>query len=244
MDKHAVGRYHAVIEQIEPDEQYYPWPIGRKVAAHIVHASFVDKQKIIDLKGLIDHYTAIAHSHPGYLGRSLVEYELYIFVALVLVQEYEVLEWLTKRIPENYGISFMPSVKESVVRKNQNSLPFYFLEYAKYKLGRSEHPHLSGYFETAISNYTTTFDDFQFLILLNLFLVDIYSADRHFDQAGVAYDRALELSRLASYDLHTAILLNNDPFQDPEKRERAAGMIAASGFNPILFNLTLGPVVT
>ena len=195
-----------------------------------------------DFKELIGYYTAIAHRHPDYLGRSLVEYELYILVALVLVQEYEVLEWLAEGIPENYGISFMPSVKESVVRKNQNAIPFYFLEYAKYKLGRSEHPHLSEYYETAISNYTTTFDDFQFLILLNLFLVDIYSADRNFHRAGVAYNRALELSRLASYDLHTAILLNNDPFRDPEKLERAAGMIAASGFNPALFNLTFGPV--
>jgi hypothetical protein len=160
------------------------------------------------------------------------------------VQEYEVLESVAAGVLTDYGLSFTPSVNESVVRKNQNSLPFYFLEYAKYKLGRSAHSDLTGYYETAISNYTTTFDDFQFLILLNIFLVDIYSAERHLDRAGDAYARALELSRLASYDLYTAILLNNDPFSDPERRERAAGMIAASGFNPVLFNLSFGPDVT
>jgi hypothetical protein len=241
MDRHAARRYHAVVEQIEPDEQYYPWPIGRKVATHIVHAWFVEKRPIGDLQGLIAHYTDIAHCHPGYLGRSLVEFEMYIMLALALVQEFAVLESVAEGVVKNYGLSLMPSVRDSVVRKNQNSIPFYFLEYAKYKLGRSGHPHLSGYYETAISNYTTTFDDFQFLIFLNLFLYDIYSAERNPDRAKVAYDRALELSRLASYDLYTAILLNNDPDEDPEKRDRADGMVTASGFNPTLFNLSFGP---
>lgn len=243
MDKHAARRYHAVLEGIHPDEHYYPWPTGRKVAAHIVHAYFVEKREVDDLKGMIDHYTDIAHSHPGYLGRSLVEFELYILTALALVKEYEVLESVAEGVVEKYGLTREPSVRESVVRKNQNSIPFYFLEYAKYKLGRSVYPRLAGYYETAISNYTTTFDDFQYLLFLNLFLVDIYSAERHFDRAGIAYSRALELSRMASYDLYTAILLNNDPYRDKEKLERAAGMIAASGFNPPLFNLSFGPAV-
>lgn len=243
MDTYAARRYHLVLEGIQPDKHYYPWPIGRKVAAHIVHTYFVEKRRVDDLKGMIDHYTVIAHGHPGYLGRSLVEFELYILVALALVQEYEVLESVAAGVVEKYGLTFTPMVRDSVVRNNQNSIPFYFLEFAKYKLGRSTHPRLAGYYETAISNYTTTFDDFQYLLFLNLFLVDIYSAERNFDRAGIAYDRALELSRLAAYDLYTAILLNNDPFSDPEKRERAAGMIAASGFNPALFNLSLGPAV-
>jgi hypothetical protein len=243
MDRHAARRYHAVLERIEPDEHYYPWPIGRKVGAHIVHAGFVEKQEVGDLPGMIERYAAIAHSYPGYLGRSLVEFELYILVALALVQEYEILESVAMGCVEKYGLSLKPTVKESVVRKTQNSIPFYFLEYAKFKLGRSEHSNLTAYYETAISNYTTTFDDFQYLIWLNLFLYEIYSADRHFDRARDAYDRALELSRMAAYDLYTAILLNNDPYNDPENRERAAGMIDASGFNPALFSLSFGPAL-
>lgn len=240
MDSQEASRYHAAIEQIQPDSTIYPWPVGRKVAAKIVHTYFIEKRNIDDLKGLIDHYTGIAHSYPGYLGRSLVEFELYILIALALVQKYDLIESVVESILINYGLSFTQTEGESFINRNQNAIPFYFLEYANYKLGRPLQINLSDYYETAISNYTTTFDDFQFLIFLHLFLFDIYTSEGDSERAIGAFDRALELSQLSEYDLFIAILLNNDPLNDPEKRNKAAVMIAASGFNPQLFKLSFG----
>ncbi len=51
--------YFGIIDQVYPDKEVYPWPIGRKVSSTILHKYFVEKREIKDLDKLIQKYTLI-----------------------------------------------------------------------------------------------------------------------------------------------------------------------------------------
>jgi hypothetical protein len=122
----------------------------------------------------------------------------------------------------------------------QNSIPVYFQEYALFKLGQYDHPELPGIWEEAINSFAATFDDYQYLIMLNWFLCDYYTSNGEVERAMDYYMSALELSRFASYDFFTAFLLKNDPSGDSERMAQANQMIAGSGFNGELFHFQFG----
>jgi hypothetical protein len=235
--------YSGIIDQVHPDEGVYPWPIGRKVSSHILHKYFIDNSEIQNLDEHIQTYTRIAYAYPGYLARGLVEFELYIMLALVLVQEFEVLDRLLSNVSSYYNRTTTTNAVAAILGNTQNSLPIFFLEYAEFKQGRYNKPELPQIWERAIDNFAATFDDYQYLILLNWFLCDYYFTMEENDRSISYFEAALELSRYAGYEFYTAFLLKNDPLKNEENMALADQMIADSGFNPERFIYQFGPSV-
>ncbi len=128
-----------------------------------------------------------------------------------------------------------------MLRMSQNSLPIYFLEYSIYKQGNYDNPDLPTLWEGAINNFAATFDDYQYLIMLNWFLVDYYTHKGNKEKAQKYFSSALDLSRFASYDFYTAFILKNDPSGKEEHVIQANEMISRSGFKKELFNFQFGP---
>jgi hypothetical protein len=244
MDASLCRHQFSIVEQIPTHKNVHPWPIGRKVSCLILHRYFIEHSEIEDLGEFIRRYTSEAYAYPGYLKRGLVEFELYIMLALVLVQRFEVLETMLTQIFTFYE-SANPDLEVSLMlRVNQNSIPVYFQEYALFKLGHyDEHPELPEIWEQALNSFNTTFDDYQYLIMLNWFLCDYYTSKGEIDRAMHYYRSSLELSRTACYDFYTAFLLTNDPSGDNERLAQAEQMIADSGFSAELFNYHFGSSV-
>lgn len=240
MDASLCQHHFSIVEQIPTFENVHPWPIGRKVSCLILHRYFVEQSEIEGLTDLIRKYTTEAYAYPGYLTKGLVEFELYIMLALVLVQRFEELENMLTHIFTFYNTSNPDLEVSLMLQVNQNSIPVYFQEYALYKLGHSDYQELADIWEAAINSFTATFDDYQYLIMLNWFLCDYYTSNGQLDRAMDNYMAALELSRFASYDFFTAFLLKNDPSGDKERVARAGQMIADSGFNAEHFNYQFG----
>ncbi len=235
--------YFGIIDQVYPDKEVYPWPIGRKVSSTILHKYFVEKREIKDLDKLIQKYTLIAYAYPGYLAKGLVEFELYIMLALVLVQEFEVLDRLLSNVFSYYSKSKGEHAFSAVLGNTQNALPKYFLAYAEFKQGRYNNSNLPDIWERAIDNFAATFDDYQYLILLNWFLCDYYFTMEEIERSVEYFHAALELSRYAEYDFYTAFLLKNDPLKNEANIALADQMIAESGFDPERFIFQFGPSV-
>jgi len=244
MDASLCRHQFSLVEQISTQKNVHPWPIGRKVSCLILHRYFIEHSEIKDLGEFIRRYTSEAYAYPGYLKRGLVEFELYIMLALVLVQRFEVLEAMLTQIFTFYE-SANPDLEVSLMlRVNQNSIPVYFQEYALFKLGHyDEHPELPKIWEEALNSFNTTFDDYQYLIMLNWFLCDYYASKDEIERAMYYYRSALELSRTARYDFYAAFLLKNDPTGDNEHLTQAEQMISSSGFSAELFNYQFGSSV-
>jgi hypothetical protein len=244
MNREDCEGYFSIINRVPASETIYPWPIGRKASAQILHTYFIHKGEIADLDGLIQRYTRVAYAYPGYLTKGLVEFELYIMIALVLIQEFEVLDRLLTNIFSYYNTSNSEFAFPAMQGNIQNTIPQYFLEYAIYKQGRfQDHTELPDLWEQAIDSLAPTFDDYQYLIIFNWFLCDYYTTEgSNSEKALEYYNAALELSRYARYDFYSAFLMKNDPAQKPEHLELADRMIAASGFNSELFSYQFGPL--
>ncbi len=215
----------------------HPWPLGRRLAAMILHHCFVDENRTCDLEGLIRKNAETAHQYPGYLEKGVIEFEQYVMIALVLVQEYVIMEKLLAEMVEKYESS---ENEASPLQKNQNALPEHFLLYARYKLGKAGTNETARIWVDAIDNYTATFDDYQFLILLHWFLVDYHFSEGEEELGMEFYGAALELSKLARYDLYTAWLLRNDPGRDPGRLNEGEEMIRRSGMNACTFSFRFG----
>jgi len=239
MDK--CDSYFSIIDGIEPHSKIHPWPIGRRLASQILQKQFIKNEEIDDLDKLIQNQTRIAYSYPGYLANGLVEFELYVMMALVLVQKFEVLDRLLANIFSYYNLAKTDYSFSALMGKNQNSLPIYFLEYAEYKQGRYNQPKLPGLWERAIDNFTATFDDYQYLILLNWFLCDYYFTGEEMEKSLECFNTALELSQYAGYEFYKAFLLKNNPMKNEEQIVEADRMIAESGFNSEGFTYSFGP---
>ena len=203
----------------------------------ILHHCFVDENRTCDLEGLIQKNAETAHQYPGYMEKGIIEFEQYVMIALVLVQEYLTMEKLLAEVVEKYELS---ENEASPLKKNQNALPEHFLLYARYKLGKAGTDEIARIWVDAIDNYTATFDDYQFLILLHWFLIDYHFSEGEEELAMEFYGAALELSKLARYDLYTAWLLRNDPGRDPGRLNEGEEMIRRSGMNACMFNFRFG----
>ncbi len=215
----------------------HPWPLGRRVATMVLHHYFIDHKEIMKLEEFIGENAEIAHRYPDYLGKGVVEFEQYIMIALTLVQEFEILERVLKNLLCAYDSS---DGDASSLQKNQNALPEYFLLYARYKLGKAGKANPAGIWAEAIDNYTSTFDDYQFLILLHWFLVDYHFSVGEAELSARKFRDALELSKYARYDLYTAWLLKNDPQRDSDRLKIGEAMIRNSGMNVKIFNFRFG----
>jgi hypothetical protein len=241
MDTSLCEQQLTLVKEIQTKEKVYPWPIGRKVSCLILHAFFVDGSEISDLDQFIASYTKEAYAYPNYLERGLVEFELYIMLALVLVQKFAQVDKLLSHIYRHYNTSGPEQESPLMLRMSQNSLPIYFLEYAIYKQGHYDNPDLPTLWDGAINNFAATFDDYQYLIMLNWFLVDYYTHKGNKEKAQKYFSSALDLSRFASYDFYTAFILKNDPSGKEEHVIQADEMISRSGFKRELFNFQFGP---
>ena len=243
MDAGICRQQFSRVAEIPTNEDVHPWPIGRKVSCIILQSYFIEQTEIPDLGDLIRRFTTEAYAYEGYLKRGLIEFELYIMLALVLVQKFKELDNMLSHVFTFYDTSNPDLEVSLMLQATQNSLPVYFQEYALFKLGNCDDPELPEIWEGAINSFTATFDDYQYLIMLNWFLYDYYSSNGQSERAKDYYLAALELSSFASYDFFTAFLLKNDPSGDKERVARADKMIAESGFNAELFNYPLGSSV-
>lgn len=241
MNMDSCETYFSVIDSVQPDAKIYPWPIGRRLSSHILHKTFVENTEIPNLDELIQDHTRIAYAYPGYLEKGLVEFELYVMLALVLVQKFEVLDRLLANIFNYYNIVKTDYSFSALLGNTQNSLPKYFLEYAEYKQGRYNHPELPGLWERAIDNFTATFDDYQYLIMLNWFLCDYYFTGKEMEKCLECFNAALELSQYAGYEFYMAFLLKNNPLKNKKLITEADRMIAESGFHSEGFIYSFGP---
>ena len=215
MDASACRQQFLNVAEIPTHSEVHPWPIGRKVANLILHSYFIEQAEIPDLGDLIRRFTTEAYAYEGYLKRGLVEFELYIMLALVLVQRFKELDTMLTHVFTFYETSNPDLEVSLMLQANQNSLPVYFQEYALFKLGNQDDPELPEIWEGALNSFNATFDDYQYLIMLNWFLCDYYTTNGLLDRAMVYYHAALELSRFASYDFFTAFLLTERSFRRP-----------------------------
>ena len=159
----------------------------------------------------------------------------------MLVQKFEELDRMLTHIFSYYNTTRSEYVFAALPGNTQNSLPKYFLEYAIFKQEVHHNPSLPGIWEEAIDNFAATFDDYQYLILLNWFLCDYYTTEGNLEKSGEYFNSALELSRFASYDFYIAFLLKNDPLKREEHLRLADQMISESGFNRERFTYGFGP---
>lgn len=243
MDASVCQHHFSIVEEIPTHENVHPWPIGRKVSCLILHSYFIEQSEISDLGDLIRQYTTEAYAYQGYLKQGLVEFEQYIMLALVLVQRFEALANMLNHVFTFYNTTNPDLEVPQMLQANQNSIPVYFHEYALYKLGHSDYPELPKVWEEAINSFNATFDDYQYMIMLNWFLCDYYTSKGEVNRAMENYLSALELSRFANYDFFTAFLLKNDPSGDKERIAQADQMIDDSGFNAALFTYQFGSSV-
>ena len=241
MDTNTCQKHFAVISNIQPGKNIYPWPSGRKVASHILYNYFVEGRRPADLWPFTEQTAKIAYTYPGYLERGFIEFELYIMVALALVQEFEVLEKLLDHAFRHYYTEKNEDPKYTLLRHNQNTVPHLFMEYARYKLGKSTDDSFETMFTGAIENYTTTFDDYIFLLLLNWFMFDYFTDKGVPEKADYYFEAGIKLSRFAGYDFFTAFFLYNHPGENKDIALFATQMIEESGFNLSLFTYPSGP---
>lgn len=243
MDISECQHHFSIVKEIPTHANIHPWPIGRKVFCLILHRYFIEHSEITDLGELIRQYTTEAYAYEGYLKQGLVEFEQYIMLALVLIQRFDELDNMLTHVFTFYNTSNPDLEVPQMLQANQNSIPLYFHEYALFKLGQCDYPELPKVWEEAINSFNATFDDYQYLILLNWFLCDYYTSKGEVNRAMDNYLSALELSRFANYDFFTAFLLKNDPSGDHERIAEANQMITDSGFNAALFTYQFGSSV-
>ncbi|MFH1000446.1 MAG: hypothetical protein V1783_06365, partial [Bacteroidota bacterium] len=233
MDSSACIKQHEIIAKIEPDTTMHPWPIGRKIAYQILHQYFIEKKSIKNNFAAIEYYLNIAYSYSNYLNAGIVEFELPIFVALFLTGEYKSILKLYEKAITAYKIKIPEELSYSN-KYTQNILPYLFSEFSKYKLGIEISANYIQVLEKTIDSFPSTFDDFQYQIILKYFLSDWYK-DTNSKKAKEYYHLALKLSEFSRYHFYTAFLLLNNPEKDVLKIKEGQKMIANSGFEPEYF---------
>jgi len=241
MDRAVCLEQIEVIRGLEPDSSVYPWPVGRKVASHILEHYIVEGNRPgPELEQYISKYTSIARSYKGCQSNRLVEFELPVMVALVLIQKFDILEKILVEACEVYGLNPDGIDDGDFLAKSQNSLVIFYLEYARFKLGKSDPKQFPGPIGKLIMNFYSTFDDFQYLILADWFFCDYYISVGQEQEAMYYYNAALELAVFAEYDFYRAFLLRNDPLQRPVMLEEARAMIKSAGYDECLFTFHHG----
>ena len=232
MNIHGCRTQMSEIVNIEPDHHIYPWPIGRKVSTTLFFRYIVTDDPLSDLESTIDHYRSIAYQYENYLNNGLVEFEMSIMVALVLIEEYKILGKLVKHAHEKYNLEDPAHEGFTWIHQHQNQLTCIFLDYAQFKeSGKLESTTVSKC-ETFLNNYVSFFDDFQYLILINFFLFEYYTFSQKDVLALRVFQNALDLAKHAKYIFFEAYLLNKAKEIDPEYKAMATKLIKESLFNP------------
>ncbi|MCD6596082.1 MAG: hypothetical protein J7L04_00235, partial [Bacteroidales bacterium] len=165
----------------------------------------------------------------------LIEFEISIMIALVLIQEYEILRDMLEISFESYNLDNPKFDIFAILSSNPNSLPVIFLEYSKFKLGISNSENFPIMLEKIINNYISIFEDFIYQIMLKWLLCDYFRIAGDIYKANIYYQSALEISQFAQYDFYTAFLMINNPARDPESIQQAERQIGQSGFKLELF---------
>lgn len=235
MDAALCHDYYSNIQLIIPDSNIHPWPLGRKVASIILYSRFILDKKGDNYWDMIMKNRTLAYNYQGYLNNGLVEFELPIMVSLIFVRDFTLLYKLLENIEQTYKYKYTNDGIRQLLNMNQNSLPILFLEYAKYKLGKQLSFDLPTTIQNAINNYSTSFDDFQYLILLNWFLCDYHLMGGKPDEAYLFWCNAIEITKFAEYDFYTAYLLINNPKKDTDIQNEGFQMIDGKGFKSELF---------
>lgn len=228
MDSLACIKQFEIIDKIEIDSTIHPWPIGRKISYQILHHYFIEKKPIKNIFSFIEHYLNIAYRYPNYLNNGIVEFELPIFVALFLTREYKTILMLYEIAITAYQIKIPEELSYSN-KYNQNILPYLFSEFSKYKLGLKISDNYIQVLEKTIDSFPSTFDDFQYKIILKYFLSELYK-DTNIKKAKEYYHLALKLSEFGHYNFYKAFLLLNNPEKNVEKIKEGQNMIVNSGF--------------
>lgn len=233
MNKTGCQQQFNVIKHIEPDHHIYPWPIGRKVSTTILYRYIVENNPIPDLQGFLDHYTTIAYAYDKYLENGVVEFEMSIMVVLVLIEEYELLIHMIEKAVNTYNIENPAHEGFSWLHQHQNTLAVIFLDYAKFKTTHRYDAELMHTCEKKLDNYVSSFDDYQYLILMNYFLFEYLLSIGENEKAMTNFRAALNLSRFAEYTFFEVYLLCKGSNINDSYREMANDLIRESKFNAI-----------
>ena len=236
MDMAGCNQEYRTIMSVTPDSSIYPWPIGRMVSATLLQKYFIEGGSIDDIDGLINHYREIAYEYNNYLANGVIEFEMYIMIALVLLERYDSLISLVETALESYRIHDPKHEGFSFMHQHQNQIPMHFLEYARYKCGKKMKNNFHLRWERALDNYASTFDDYQYLILLNFFLYDYYHASGLTSNAIQYYQAAMDLSAHAGYKFYTIYFQLKYPNGSYKNTEEAEKELQLSGFNPSCFS--------
>ena len=226
------GEQIGLINRIEPDRSIHPWPIGRRVSSNILYRHIVQNDPIDDLESYISGYTSIAYGYDQYLDKGVIEYEMMIMVAVVLLGEYKLLMRLIVNAYEQYKLDDPKHAGFSWMHMHQNSFAGVFLAYARFKIDGRCSRKVPEHWESILDQYASVFDDFHCLILIHYFLFDYYMTTGDMDKALLHHREGLELSRFAGYDFYEAFLLKKGAVLDAGYGPAADQMIRSSGFNP------------
>jgi hypothetical protein len=231
MNRYGCGKQMAIIDQIEPDHQIHPWPIGRKVSTTIMYRYIINKDPIPDLESYIEHYRSIACGYENYLTNGVIEFEMSIMVALILIEEFEVLIKMIDHASETYNLADPAHEGFSWMHQHQNHLCGIFRDFASFKCSGTTDAKLISKCEKSLNNYVSIFDDFQYLILINYFLFEYNMFSGKEGVAAGNLQNALDLSRYAKYTFYETYLLNKGSVVIPEYGSKSIKLIKSSHFN-------------
>jgi len=235
LDQSGCKKELDIISSIKPDSNIYPWPIGRLVSAKILYSYFVEGVPKVDIDGFIREYRDIAYSYESYLENGVIEFEMYIMIALMLTGEYSSLITLIENAFECYQVDDPKHSGFSYMHQHQNQIPKLFLEFAQFKTGLILKNGFHLRWEKALDNYASTFDDFQYLILLNYFLFDYYSSTGMQSKAVTYFQAATDLASHAEYRFYNVYLHMKCPDCSFQKTQEAQELLKLSGFSPVFF---------
>lgn len=232
LNLHGCHSQMEILENIKPDSEIHPWPIGRKVSASLYYHYIVEDSPLDDIQAYIHHYRKIAYGYNNYLKNGLIEFEMSIMVALVLIEEHELLIKLIDHASENYSMEKPSYDGFTWIHQHQNQLAGIFLDYAHYKFSGKLEDKTVERCEIFLNNYVSFFDDFQYLILINYFLFEYCIEKQDLQSAATYLQAALELSGHAKYAFFEAYIMSKGSILFPEYALRAKKMVKDSGFNP------------
>jgi hypothetical protein len=175
MNRNECIQYFRIIESIDPGPDIHPWPLGRKLASGILMDAFINNKKPGNSKKLVNYYQEIAYSYEGYFAQGVVAFELPVIVSLFLTKQLDVMAEFLKRSIDAYSLSNPPDDYYELLCNIHNSLLIVFYDYACMKQGKGNSSELAIHIEEKINHFSTSYDDFQYLLLLHLLLMDIYT---------------------------------------------------------------------
>lgn len=219
-----------IIGGLLPTPEIHPWPIGRRVACLLLHGRFIEKDREFPIEKLIRESREIAYQYPSYLEFGLVAFELPVMIALALMEEYVQLIELADNAIVSYSFGTNEDPFFHTISSNWNRLPYWFREYARFKQGLELPVSFGNELEKEIDMFQTIYDDFQFKILLDYFLSDIYYAGGEHEKSEEYFKSALDLAHYAGYTCLTAWLMVHNPEAKQDLLDEGKLLFDKAGF--------------